>query len=262
MKNYREMAQIVLERRDRYASERRKQMNLLKKTGLSVACCCAVALLGIGVWKMQTPAVSPPVVEDVAGPITTLDAAVTEALADKLASGEATPEYTTTTEPEQNPDMQIERPADRPTGVTEDVFQAYPNLKDLSDLGRKLYGGCYINGDRLTLVITEDRPENRQLLCEQLGIGQTNLDFVTGKYSLAYLTWLQEEITARMMDGSFPFVVGSGVYEMQNRVGITVTTEDPTLIDQVLALDTMGGAIMTKYGAAPSIDLPLATLGG
>ncbi len=140
----------------------------------------------------------------------------------------------------------------------ENVFIPYPAVENLSPAGKEIYGGCYVNGNRLTVVLTQDRPENRQLVCEELGLEQANTDFVPGTYSLAYLTELQEKITAGMMDRSLPFVVGSGVYEMENRVGITVTTEDQALINEVLKLDTLGGAILVEQGSAPVTDLTIA----
>ena len=45
MKNYNEMAESVLKRRDKYIVERREQM---KKVTSILSCVCLVALLGIG----------------------------------------------------------------------------------------------------------------------------------------------------------------------------------------------------------------------
>ncbi len=59
MKNYNEMAESVFERRDKYNAERRMAMNKMKKSVATVACCCLVAVLGIGVWQGGTQPVSP-----------------------------------------------------------------------------------------------------------------------------------------------------------------------------------------------------------
>jgi len=56
MKDYNAMAESVFERRDRYNAERRMAM---KKSMAAVACCCLVAVLGIGVWQGGTQTVSP-----------------------------------------------------------------------------------------------------------------------------------------------------------------------------------------------------------
>ena len=50
MKTYNEMAESVVERREKYIAERRMAMNKMKKTTATVACCCLVAVLSIGVW--------------------------------------------------------------------------------------------------------------------------------------------------------------------------------------------------------------------
>lgn len=47
MKDYKDMAENVLRRRDRYLIERRKQM---KKAASALSCFCLAALLGAGVW--------------------------------------------------------------------------------------------------------------------------------------------------------------------------------------------------------------------
>ncbi len=48
MKNYKEMADSVLNRRDEYVVEKRKRM---KKLTTSISCFCLCALLGAGVWQ-------------------------------------------------------------------------------------------------------------------------------------------------------------------------------------------------------------------
>lgn len=50
MKTYNEMAESVFERREKYNAERTMAMNKIKKTTATVACCCLVAVLSIGVW--------------------------------------------------------------------------------------------------------------------------------------------------------------------------------------------------------------------
>ncbi len=49
MKNYNEMAKSVFERRDKYNAERRIVVSKYKKCVVGAACCCLVALLGVGV---------------------------------------------------------------------------------------------------------------------------------------------------------------------------------------------------------------------
>ncbi len=51
MKTYDKMAESVFERREKYIAERRMAINKMKKTTATVACCCLVAVLSIGVWR-------------------------------------------------------------------------------------------------------------------------------------------------------------------------------------------------------------------
>ena len=51
MKNYKEMAESVFERREKYNAERRMTMNKIKKVTTGAVCCCIVALLGGGVFN-------------------------------------------------------------------------------------------------------------------------------------------------------------------------------------------------------------------
>jgi len=259
MKSYDEMARSVLARRDRYAAEQEKRRKTAAKTVLAAACCCAVALLCVGLWPERTPDGSPDLsgiaIRDSAN--VTTDGVMTQYAATEELPGSVGPKEPAQPVPEDVPMA----PPDLPKVSENDVFQGVPDLDKLSKRGGRLYGGLYVNGSRLTVVITEDTPENRQLLCSELGFHEDYIDFVPGRFSLTDLTALQEKITAGMVAGKFPFVVGSGVYEMENRVGITVTTEDPTLIGQVLALDTLGGAIMVEQGAALTTDLLLTTPG-
>ena len=251
MKSYDEMARSVLSRRDRYAAEQEKRRKTAARTVLSAACCCAVALLCVGLWPDRTPAG----ITDLSGDSIRDSAVTTGSVVTQYAVTEEAPGSTGPKEPDRPvPEDVPMAPPDMPKVSENGVFQGVSDTGKLSARGTELYGGLYVNGSRLTVVITSDTPENRRLLCGELGFDEVYIDFVPGKYSLAYLTQLQEKITAGMVEKRFPFVVGSGVYEMENRVGITVTTEDQALLDQVLVLDTLGGAITVEKGAVPVAD--------
>ncbi len=51
MKNYNEIANNVLERRDKYETEKRRRRQIVVKTVTPICCICLVALLGVGVWQ-------------------------------------------------------------------------------------------------------------------------------------------------------------------------------------------------------------------
>ena len=71
MKTYNEMAESVFERREKYIAERRMAMNKMKKTTATVACCCLVAVLSIGVWhgNIGTSILPPAVNEQLNNPV-------------------------------------------------------------------------------------------------------------------------------------------------------------------------------------------------
>ena len=70
MKTYNEMAESVFERRKKYIAERRMAINKTKKTTATVACCCLVAVLSIGVWhgNIDTSTLPPAVNEELNTP--------------------------------------------------------------------------------------------------------------------------------------------------------------------------------------------------
>ena len=71
--------------------------------------------------------------------------------------------------------------------------------------------------------------------------------FVTGKYTLKYLTELQEKITNGMINKELSFVLSSAVRETANSIVVCVTTEDDTELAKLYGLDLLGGAIKVEY---------------
>jgi len=128
--------------------------------------------------------------------------------------------------------------------------------KDIS----QFFGGSYTDSSgKFVIVLTEDTYVNRVVICEKLGRTENNTTFVTGKYTLAYLTELQAKITNAMVNKEIPFVVSSGVYEMSNNIIIGATTTDETELAKVYALDTIGGAIKVELVTEASTeDLAIA----
>lgn len=117
------------------------------------------------------------------------------------------------------------------------------------------FGGSYTDTNgRFVIVLTIDTPENREAICKELGRSENDTTFVTGKYTLAYLTELQEKITNAMINKELPFVVSSGVYEMSNCIIISVTTNDETELAKVYELDTVGGAIKVEYSSGAGTE--------
>lgn len=158
-------------------------------------------------------------------------------------------------QPESQESMVEDSPAD-PNGE-------YNETVNNSDLGKEIsqfFGGSYTDANgKFVIVLTEDSYANRIAICEKLGRTENNTTFVTGKYTLAYLTELQAKITNAMVNKEIPFVVSSGVYEMSNNIIIGVTTTDETELAKVYALDTIGGAIKVELVTEASTeDLAIA----
>ena len=108
-----------------------------------------------------------------------------------------------------------------------------------------VFCGAYIDGDgNYTVLLTEVNDENIDLVSKVLGIDKKTTAFKEAKYTLSYLTELQKKISEKMMSGELNFVVGSGVYEDENRivVGVLDRASDQDK-EKILELDTLGGAI-------------------
>lgn len=116
--------------------------------------------------------------------------------------------------------------------------------KEISDF----YGGSYLDTNgKFTIVLTEDTPENRAAICREFGRSEDKTVFVTGKYTLKYLTELQEKISNGMINKELSFVLSSAVRETANSIVVCVTTEDDTELAKLYGLDLLGGAIKVEY---------------
>ena len=64
MKNYDEITNDLLERRDQYETEQRNKRKVMKRTIMPICCFCLVALLGIGLWQGNFFNNKPPITLD------------------------------------------------------------------------------------------------------------------------------------------------------------------------------------------------------
>ena len=116
--------------------------------------------------------------------------------------------------------------------------------KEISDF----YGGSYLDANgKFTIVLTEDTPENRTAICKEFGRSEDKTAFVMGKYTLKYLTELQEKISNGMINKELSFVLSSAVRETSNCINVSVTTEDESELAKLYGLDLLGGAIKVQY---------------
>lgn len=129
----------------------------------------------------------------------------------------------------------------------EGVYYEAVTLDNLKDELKSVFGGSYVdNSGKLNIVLTSDTDENREAVLRELGISESVVVFVKGKYTLEYLTELQEKISKAMTNGELPFVVSSGIYETTNRIVAGVTDNNDDNINKLMALDEMGGAILVE----------------
>ncbi len=143
-----------------------------------------------------------------------------------------------------------------------DAHGSYHEAIDSNTLPKNIsefFGGSYTDSNgSFVIVLTEDTAENRTAICKELGVSESTTAFVSGTYTLAYLTELQAKISNTMINKEFPFVVSSSVREATNNIVVGVTTQDNTELAKLYALDTLGGAILVEYttGAAAKDMLP------
>ena len=141
-------------------------------------------------------------------------------------------------------------PADSNGEYNEEV-----NSSDLTKDTSEFFCGSYTDANgKFVIVLTEDTPANRTAICKELGRSESNTTFVTGTYTLAYLTELQTKISNAMTNKEFPFVTSSVVDEIGNRIKVRVTTDNQTDLEKVRSLDSIGGAIVIEKSAGISTE--------
>ena len=130
-------------------------------------------------------------------------------------------------------------------------------LDSLKEDLRVIFGGSYVDkSGKLNIVATAEITEETKLsVCNELGVSKDVVTFVKGKYTLEYLTELQEKISAAMADGELPFVVSSAIYENINRIVVGVTDDSEENINKLTALDELGGAIMVEASEKAFTDM-------
>ncbi|MBO5332746.1 MAG: hypothetical protein J6B37_01365 [Clostridia bacterium] len=226
------MAESVFERREKYNAERRMTMNKIKKVTTGAVCCCIVALLGVGVFNGTQ--------------ITTNDTP-NIGIQNLQGNKEETAKEEVGNEQNVNPIQNVE---DVPADSNGEI-----NSGDLTKDTSEFFCGSYTDSNgKFVIVLTENTQENRIAICKELGRSESNTTFVTGTYTLAYLTELQTKISNAMTNKEFPFVTSSVVDEIGNRIKVRVTTDNQTDLEKVRSLDSIGGAIVIEKSAGISTE--------
>ena len=155
-------------------------------------------------------------------------------------------------QPYRGPEITEDVPADvSGTPVAEATV-----LDDLSKEASDIFCGSYIENGNYVVVLTEDTPDNRALICRELGRNETTVTFKTGTYTLLYLTELQNKISSEMVNKNLPSVASSAVMETSNRIEVSVISDNGETAKKLQKLDTIGGAIEVKEVCAyPTADV-------
>ncbi|MBR2472264.1 MAG: hypothetical protein IKB55_06245 [Clostridia bacterium] len=137
--------------------------------------------------------------------------------------------------------------ADIPADVNGTPLADAINPYNLSSEAAAVFGGSYLDeGGNFVIVLTDDTPQNRALICRELNRKETTVTFKTGTYTLLYLTELQNTISNQMANNELKGVVSSAVMETDNNIRVSVQLDNEETIDKLHALDTTGGAIDIK----------------
>ncbi len=115
-----------------------------------------------------------------------------------------------------------------------------------------VWGGSFMNeSGQWVVLLTEDTAENRsEVYRRNPTVAQGSILFQAADYSLAYLTQLMANISKAMGDGTLSVVTTAALREDTNRVEVTLSTQDTDAISRVQSFDTLGGAIVVRYGGS------------
>ena len=281
MKDYNEMAESLFERRKKYLTERKKKINALIKAASGLGCLCLAALSGLWILNgnpvretdylvnitpvaMEEAMHDPQAADadrpgsngisdlqnDISLPKDTENAAGNEQASSEssmdLASGKLNTEkeHKDSLPEAQNPNTESGSP-DIP--VSE---QSPGSLQHITVSGgfSDFFGGSYTNSQGLLcILLTSDTPENRSAICREFNLKESNIVFQKADYTLSYLTRLHAIISEGMISRELNFVTSSSLREDTNRIHLTVTTEDTSRLEKLMALDSLGGAIVIEY---------------
>lgn len=282
MKDYREMANNVLQRRDTYKTKKRKNMRIAAS---ALSCLCIMAVLGMGTWYSgiltgddsgKVKNVKDVQSEDIGATDTSDTFDETKQMAAKqesqqsairdLSADKNDEDSTKSDNSGENDDYVTtesnNNDAAEPTGTEEAIDVPVSDIP--GDTGAltaydEVWGGCYMDQNGCWVIwLTQDTPENRQMVFAlNPTLSDENTIFKTAAHSKAYLTYLMAEISKAMGTDKLPSVTTAALREDKNCVEVTMISDDPYSVDQVLAFDTAGGAIEIVYNSEGHVIMDL-----
>lgn len=270
MKNYEEMAESVLERRDRYVADRKRK---IWKMASVVSCFCFIAVFGTGVWyvgilndgldipnedvadgryqneQAQTGGILPggATVGEGVDNGADIKKEMQEPTGDEPGEGldgnSANTPGTVMNAPQQSDETGITDPLDTDGGQYSDK----PDEQNLGNTGaltayEAVWGGSYMDeAGHWVVLLTENTAENQEKVFQLNPIlTEQNTIFKEATYSRNYLM----DLMKRLSEADLPSVVSSiGFREERNRIEVMITKDDAGAVAEILAFDTIGGAI-------------------
>lgn len=231
MKSYNEMAESVLNRRDKYIVERRKQ---IKKLTTAISCVCLCVLVGVGARQGGR---------------------------DVMPSGTVITESSPGIEHEKGMLAVENFSSEEPPAVVgkSSIITDAPVQDETGNTGTlthydEVWGGSYMDTEGNWVVwLTVDTPETRaEVFQRNPTISESGTEFKKADYSLSYLTQLMADISKAMTDKQLPFVSSAALREEYNCVEVSITAENEDFIEKVRSFDTLGGAIKFRYSTSAS----------
>lgn len=254
MKNYEEMAESVLERRDRYVADRKRKMRKAASAAAgAVFGFCLIAVLGTGVWYAgilnHDQDISDGQPEDAVSdgfPYTAAGAGAGESLPGGATVGDNIDNGTDhKKEMQQLAGKEIGETdpldTDIGTGVDKPVVQNAGSTGALTAY-EAVWGGSYPNeAGQWVVLLTENTAENREKVFQlNPTLNESNTVFEEAAFSYSYLVNLMESLSK----ADLPSVVSSiGFREERNRIAVYLKADDASAVAEILAYDTIGGAI-------------------
>jgi hypothetical protein len=142
-----------------------------------------------------------------------------------------------------------------PDAADEDVLDdSGESLNPLDEV----WGGSYMDENgQWVVLLTENTGENQQkVFARNPDLSKSTTTFRAADYSLDYLTKLLADVSEGMRDGKLSFVSSAALMVQDNRVAVTLTTNDADKAALIRRFDTAGGAIEIRYDAVETEALP------
>ena len=126
-------------------------------------------------------------------------------------------------------------------------YRDKPAVQNAGDTGalteyEAVWGGSYMDeAGRFVVLLTENTAENQEKVFQlNPTLTAENTIFKEATYYRSYLVDLME----RLSKADLPPVVSSiGFREERNRIAVYITADDPDAVEEILAYDSIGGAI-------------------